>query len=155
MLGFLRLHSQCMGKLFLRSAKAVYDTWINTEVLFEGSQRNSTVLSCVGFALGSTTPTDIGISEDFSASMLLMSNRVLHFHNTDILVENVSLSANYSQSSYYTTNFTLCVSSGLQYLPKSRILSPGLFQRQPSSCWCSVYWRRRSWNTTRMMLCRV
>lgn len=30
--------------------------------------------------------------------------------------------------------------------------SPGLFQRQPSSCWCSVYWSRRSWKTTRMML---
>lgn len=30
--------------------------------------------------------------------------------------------------------------------------SPGLFHLQPSSCWCSVYWSRRSWNTTRMML---
>lgn len=36
--------------------------------------------------------------------------------------------------------------------PRSRMRSPGLFQRQPSSCWCSVYWRRRSWKTTRMML---
>lgn len=33
--------------------------------------------------------------------------------------------------------------------------SPGRFQRQPSSCWCSVYWSRRSWNTTRMMLCNL
>lgn len=38
-------------------------TWIKTEVLFEGSQRNSTVLSCVGLALGSIIPTDMGISE--------------------------------------------------------------------------------------------
>lgn len=40
----------------------LFDTWINTEVLFDGSQRNSTVLSWVGFALGSIMPTDIGIS---------------------------------------------------------------------------------------------
>lgn len=39
------------------------DTWMNTEVRFDGSHRNSTVLSCVGFALGSTIPTDIGMSE--------------------------------------------------------------------------------------------
>lgn len=34
----------------------------------------------------------------------------------------------------------------------SRIRSPGRLHRQPSSCWCSVYCSRRSWNTTRMML---
>ncbi|PWA28521.1 hypothetical protein CCH79_00020711, partial [Gambusia affinis] len=33
-------------------------------------------------------------------------------------------------------------------VPKSRIRSPGLFQRQPSSCWCSVYWSRRSLTRT-------
>lgn len=42
--------------------------------------------------------------------------------------------------------------SFIQCSPRSRMRSPGLFQRQPSSCWCSVYWSRRSWNTTRMML---
>lgn len=35
---------------------------MNTEVLLEGSHKNSTVLSCVGFALGSMMPTDMGIS---------------------------------------------------------------------------------------------
>lgn len=36
--------------------------------------------------------------------------------------------------------------------PMSRMRSPGRLQRQPSSCWCSVYCSRRSWNTTRMVL---
>ncbi len=73
------------------------------------------MLSCVGFALGSTTPTDIGISEDFSASKLLMSNRVLHFHNTDILVANVSLSAIIYSHFIILPVFTLSVSSGLVF----------------------------------------
>lgn len=38
--------------------------------------------------------------------------------------------------------------------PISRIRSPGLFHLHPSSCWCSIYCSRRSWNTTRTMLCR-
>ena len=38
-------------------------TWINTDVLFAGSHRNSTVFSWFGLALGSIIPTDIGISE--------------------------------------------------------------------------------------------
>lgn len=37
-------------------------------------------------------------------------------------------------------------------LPISRILSPGRFHLQPSSCWCSVYCSRLSWNTTRNIL---
>lgn len=38
-------------------------------------------------------------------------------------------------------------------LPISRILSPGLFHLHPSSCWCSIYCSRRSWNITRTMVC--
>lgn len=37
--------------------------------------------------------------------------------------------------------------------PMSRIRSPGLFHFHPSSCWCSMYCSRRSWNTTRTTLC--
>lgn len=37
--------------------------------------------------------------------------------------------------------------------PISKIRSPGLFHLQPSICWCSIYCSRRSWNTTRTMLC--
>lgn len=39
---------------------------MNTEVLFAGSHRNSTVFSWVGLALGSVIPTDIGISEKYN-----------------------------------------------------------------------------------------
>lgn len=41
---------------------------------------------------------------------------------------------------------------GQGHSPMSRMRSPGRLQRQPSSCWCSVYCSRRSWNTTRMVL---
>lgn len=37
--------------------------------------------------------------------------------------------------------------------PISRMRSPGRFHLHPSSCWCSIYCSRRSWNTTRTMLC--
>lgn len=52
-------------------------------------------------------------------------------------------------------NCTYVPKTFAQCSPRSRMRSPGLFQRQPSSCWCSVYWSRRSWNTTRIILCKA
>lgn len=72
--GYMLDTSYCMtsftiykyGPIFFKEERgyslAPHHTWMKTEVLFEGSQRNSTVFSCVGFARGSTMPTDIGIS---------------------------------------------------------------------------------------------
>lgn len=39
-------------------------TWMNTEAVLAGSQRNSTVLRCRGCEQGSRIPTDNGISAD-------------------------------------------------------------------------------------------
>jgi len=37
--------------------------------------------------------------------------------------------------------------------PMSTMRSPGRVSFQTSSCSFSMYWRRRSWNTTLTMLC--
>lgn len=97
----LMLDDKLWPTLWKQLCGCVYHaTWIKTEVLFDGSHRNSTVLSWVGLALGSTMPTDMGIS-------------AMEQHKTSYQKDCVSkLTTCYAaccQSSFHSVKIQLCV----------------------------------------------
>lgn len=104
------------------------------EVLLVGSQWNSTVLSCEGSTWGSITPTDSGTSAGigWQTGSKAQASQSIRAPKPDSSSKR-SLVAPHS--------------------PMSRMRSPGRLHLHPSSCCCSVYCRRRSWNTTRTTLC--
>lgn len=95
-----------------------------------------TLLSCHEFT--------IQVNSQFPQLILWESFWIVIRHT--VLHSNI-ISIQESNNQNLSRHLCLC-----QRSPRSRMRSPGLFQRQPSSCWCSVYWSRRSWNTTRIIL---